>query len=199
MRLKDAIKESWLNDKVRSDKPNLTKEQKAEILGKIAEYNRYSKAIYNENDLIQIANELSEMAENAELLTISETEDQFDKITVTRNMKELKNLSSQFAKSATEAQAFKQRLTGLYEDMGVILNRYFDIQEISEQIEDAEKNGEDIAPKDAKDIMRTIKKSDDKNRKNLATTAVIMQQGKDKAVRPNNSDIKSIERKLKIK
>lgn len=136
IKLKDVIKESWLNDKVKSDRPTLTTEQKAEILGKIAEYNRYSKAIYNENDLIQIANELSEMAENAELLTLSETEDQFDKITVTRNMKELKNLSGQFAKSATEAQAFKQRLTGLYEDMGAILNRYFDIQEISEAIED---------------------------------------------------------------
>lgn len=199
MKLKDAVNESWLNDKVRSDKPTLTKEQKAEILNKIAEYNRYAKAIYNENDLIQIANELSEMAENAELLTISETEDQFDKITVTRNMKELKNLSSQFAKSATEAQAFKQRLTGLYEDMGVILNRYFDIQEIAEQLED-EDDGNDIQPKDAKGIMNTIKKSEEKNTDRLAKAAVIMQQGeKGKHIRPNNSDIKTMKRKLSIK
>lgn len=159
VKLKDAIKESWLNDKVRSDKPNLTKEQKAEILGKIAEYNRYAKAIYNENDLIQIANELSEMAENAELLTISETEDQFDKITVTRNMKELKNLSSQFAKSATEAQAFKQRLTGLYEDMGVILNRYFDIQEISEDLKNT-------------DVVKAIEKQGDETKDALAKSMV---------------------------
>ncbi len=138
MKLRDAIKESWLNDKVKTDKPSLTKEQKSEILGKIAEYNKYAKAIYNENDLIKIANELSEMAENAELLTISESEDQFDKITITRNMKELKNLSQQFAKSAMEAQAFKQRLTGLYEDMGVILNRYFNIKEIQEDIKDSD-------------------------------------------------------------
>ena len=159
MKLKDAIKESWLNDKVRSDRPNLTKEQKAEILGKIAEYNRYSKAIYNENDLIQIANELSEMAENAELLTISETEDQFDKITVTRNMKELKNLSGQFAKSATEAQAFKQRLTGLYEDMGVILNRYFDIQEIAEDLKNT-------------DVVKAIEKQGDETNDALAKSMV---------------------------
>ena len=159
VKLKDAIKESWLNDKVRSDRPNLTKEQKADILGKIAEYNRYSKAIYNENDLIQIANELSEMAENAELLTISETEDQFDKITVTRNMKELKNLSGQFAKSATEAQAFKQRLTGLYEDMGVILNRYFDIQELSEDLKNT-------------DVVKAIEKQGDETNDALAKSMV---------------------------
>lgn len=196
MKLRDAIKESWLNDKARSDRPTLTTEDKADILSRIAEYNKYSKAIYNENDLIQIANELSEMAEKAEMLTISETEDQFDKITVTRNMKELKNLSGQFAKAATEAQSFKQRLTGLYEDMGVILNRYFDIQELSEQISDEEDG--DITPKNANDVMKAIKKSDNKNTKNLATAAAIMQQG-DKNERPKSSDIKNIQRKLKLK
>lgn len=128
MKLKSVVKESWLNDT--EDKLSLTKEQKGEILSTIAEYNKFGKAIYNENDLIEIAKELSELAESAETLTISETENQFDKITVTRNMKELKNLSGQFSKAAGEAQSFKQRLTGLYEDMGVILNRYFDITEI---------------------------------------------------------------------
>jgi hypothetical protein len=196
MKLKDAIRESWLNDKIKNDKPSLTKEQKADILRKIAEYNKYAKAIYNENDLIEIASELSEMAENAEILTISETEDQFDKITVTRNMKELKNLSNQFAKSATEAQAFKQRLTSLYEDMGVILNRYFDIQEIAEETE----NDNNISNKNANDIKNAMKKFDDDTTKKLAKTAAIIQRGeKDKNVRPKNSDIKNIERKLKIK
>jgi hypothetical protein len=138
IKLKDTIKESWLNSPGEDDRPSLTREQKADILGRIAEYNKYSKAIYNENDLIEIARDLSELAENAEILTIAETEDQFDKITVTRNMKELKNLSGQFSKAATEAQSFKQRLTGLYEDMGAILNRYFDIQELQEDVSNAD-------------------------------------------------------------
>lgn len=129
MKLKSVIEESWLNSKRDGDTPKLTKEQKADIMSKIGQYNKYSKAIYNENDLIEIAKELSELAEGAELITLSETEDQFDKITVSRNMKDLKNLSGQFQKAAGDAQAFKQRLTGLYEDMGIILNRYFDINE----------------------------------------------------------------------
>ncbi len=167
LKLKDAIKESWLSEKERTDTPSLNTEQKSEILNKIAEYNKYAKAIYNENDLIQIANELSEMAENAEILTISETGDQFDKITVTRNMKELKNLSSQFAKSATEAQAFKQRLTGLYEDMGVILNRYFDIQELAEERqvnEDASNN----------DVIKAVKKQGDSENDTLSKALVAL-------------------------
>jgi len=157
MKLKSVVKESWLNDT--EDKPSLTKEQKGEILSKIAEYNKFGKAIYNENDLIEIAKELSELAESAETLTISETENQFDKITVTRNMKELKNLSGQFGKAAGEAQSFKQRLTGLYEDMGVILNRYFDITEILDDDDGVEKQvvGAKASIVDADSNMPTAK------------------------------------------
>lgn len=199
MKLKSVIKESWLN-KEEEPKP-LTTEEKAQILSRIAEYNKYAEAIYNENDLIEIAKDLSEMAEKAETLTLAETENQFDKITVNRNMKELKNLSGQFGKAATEAQAFKQRLTGLYEDMGVILNRYFDIQEIVEDLDAAgATDGEEISPKDANDIMKNIKKSDSATSKKLATATAIMQQGDgSKNTRPKSSDIKNIERKLKTK
>ena len=60
--------------------------------------------------------------------TVQETEDWFDKVTVSRNMKELTNHSKQFSKIAEEASSVQQRLSALYEDMGVILNRYYDIQ-----------------------------------------------------------------------
>ena len=61
--------------------------------------------------------------------TVQETEDWFDKVTVTRNMKELTNHSKQFSKIAEEASSVQQRLSALYEDMGMILNRYYDIPE----------------------------------------------------------------------
>ena len=61
--------------------------------------------------------------------TLQETEDWFDKVTVSRNMKELTNHSKQFSKIAEEASSVQQRLAGLYEDMGSILNRYYDIPE----------------------------------------------------------------------
>ena len=44
-------------------------------------------------------------------------------------MKELKGLTGQFKKTAVEANATNQRLSALYEDMGNILNRYYDIDE----------------------------------------------------------------------
>ena len=64
--------------------------------------------------------------------TLQETEDWFDKVTVSRNMKELTNHSKAFSKIAEEASSVQQRLAGLYEDMGNILNRYYEIPESEE-------------------------------------------------------------------
>lgn len=113
----------------------LTTEDKKNILSKISTYNSVGKTLYAESDMIQIAKTLLEIAEGAQRIALDETEDAFDKITVNRNMKELKSLSEQFSKAATEAQAYKQRLTGLYEDMGHLLSRFFhieDLQNVSE-------------------------------------------------------------------
>ena len=60
--------------------------------------------------------------------TLSETDDWFDKVTVNRNMKELTNLSKSFGKIIQESHGLQQRMSGLYEDMGHVLGRYFEIE-----------------------------------------------------------------------
>ena len=47
-------------------------------------------------------------------------------------MNDLKKQSAQFNKIANEAQAMQDRMAALYEDMGTILNRYFEIKEVKE-------------------------------------------------------------------
>ena len=92
-------------------------------------YNKLGETLYQQQSLKNTAKSLSEIAEMAATHTVQETEDWFDKVTVTRNMKELTNHSKQFSKIAEEASSVQQRLSALYEDMGVILNRYYDIPE----------------------------------------------------------------------
>ena len=48
-------------------------------------------------------------------------------------MNDLKKQAGQFNKIASEAQALQDRMAALYEDMGGILNRYFDINELNEE------------------------------------------------------------------
>ena len=101
-------------------------------------YNALGKTLYQQTSLKETAKSLSNIAEMAATHTVQETEDWFDKVTVTRNMKELTNHSKQFSKIAEEASSVQQRLAGLYEDMGMILNRYYDIPENEEPVNNDE-------------------------------------------------------------
>ena len=100
-----------------------------EFMGEVSNFNKFSKEIYREGNLRELAEKLSKLAMTAKQHTLQETEDWFDKITVNRNMKDLTSLSNQFKKVATEAQGLQERMGGLYEDMGHILGRYYEIHE----------------------------------------------------------------------
>ena len=107
-------------------------------------YNKLGEALYQQQSLKETAKSLSQIAEMAATHTVQETEDWFDKVTVTRNMKELTNHSKAFSKISEEASSVQQRLSGLYEDMGNILNRYYDIPEGAEQINKDEEDKEEL-------------------------------------------------------
>ena len=100
-----------------------------EFMGEVGNFNSFGNEIYREGNLRELAEKLSRLAETAKAHTLQETEDWFDKITVNRNMKELTGLSGQFKKVANEVQTLQERMSGLYEDMGHILGRYYEINE----------------------------------------------------------------------
>ena len=101
----------------------------------ISQFSKFGEALQNEQDLKKMAESLSDIANKAKSYTLSETDDWFDKVTVNRNMKELTNLSKQFGKIAQESNSLQQRLSGLYEDMGHVLSRYFEIDDSGEEDE----------------------------------------------------------------
>ena len=117
-----------VKEKYGETKENLkvSSEQMTEAL---KNYNKLGETLYQQQSLKETAKSLSQVAEMAASHTLQETEDWFDKVTVSRNMKELTNHSKQFSKIAEEASSVQQRLAGLYEDMGNILNRYYEIPE----------------------------------------------------------------------
>ena len=107
-------------------------EDKIDVKGltnEISSYNEIGEAIFGKSNISKISEKLSWIASQAKSHTLSETEDWFDKITVNRNMKELTGLSKQFGKIAKESNSLQQRLGALYEDMGNILGRYYEIGE----------------------------------------------------------------------
>ncbi len=123
MSLTNLVKEKYGTTE---SEPKISSEQ---ILSKIQEFGNLGKSIYKSGDLKETAKTLSDIANSAKVHTLRETEDWFDKVTVNRNMKELTNLSKNFDKLSEEASSVQQRLEALYEDMGNVLSRYYDLNE----------------------------------------------------------------------
>ena len=105
------------------------KVNKHQVIEGVSQFSSVGKSLYCENKLVQIAEQLVKIAESAHSHILGEQGDWFDKVTVNKNMKQLKCSVVEFKKVASEANAVNQRLTSLYEDMGHILNRYYDINE----------------------------------------------------------------------
>ena len=128
------------------------------FLESVSNYSSYGKEIYREHDIIETAKKLSEIARVAGIHAVRETEEAFDKITVKRNMKELQSYSDQFNKVALEAKGLQQRVESLFEDMGRVLSRYYEIKEdkIEESIESTELK-ENKLKFDEKKLMKLIK------------------------------------------
>jgi len=142
---------------------------KHEVTEAVRNYARVGKQLYTSGGILEAAKQLAHMAESAQNHILSETDDWFDAVSVKRNMKELKGLTAQFKKTAVEANATNQRLSALYEDMGNILNRYYDIDEamdpVGKEDDDIDNDGDsddsDEYLKKRRDaISKAIKKED---------------------------------------
>ena len=99
------------------------------FLQDVSEYGNIGREIYRETNLKDIAIKLSEIVESAKIHTVNETDDWFDKVSVKRNMKELGGLANSFIKVAKESNSLQRRMETLYEDMGNILGRYYEIKD----------------------------------------------------------------------
>jgi len=108
-------------------------EARRHFLEVISTYKAFGRKLQAEHDLAEIANTLGGIVDAATTFAVKESGNNFDPATVKRNMGDLGKLSAQFEKSANEAKQLQQRMSSLYEDMGHVLGRYFDMQEISDE------------------------------------------------------------------
>ena len=120
--MSELVEGEWFGeDKKRVDTGVFVEEVKS--------FSRMGEMIYREGSLRDVAKGLSELADKARVATLQETDDWFDKVTINKNMKSLGNTSGEFTKIAKEANTLQQRMESLYEDMGHILGRYYEIDE----------------------------------------------------------------------
>jgi len=127
LKLRDLLKET-------EEFEQLPTELKKHFLEIISTYNQHREGMSRKSDIMQIAETLGGIADAAQEYTLREGGEWFDRVTIKRNMSELKKLQTAFEKEAVEAQSQQQRLEALYEDMGHVLGRYFEIADLSEEV-----------------------------------------------------------------
>ena len=93
----------------------------------VGQYNEYGQHFKSQMTMGEMAQKLAAIAQTAESAIMSETDDWFDQHTIKRNMKEIKGYVAEFGKVAVEHDTLRQRMSALYDDMGRVLERYFEI------------------------------------------------------------------------
>ena len=138
------------------------KVDKHKVIEGVRNYAIVGKSLYNNNNIMEIAKQLAEVAESAHHHVLGEESDWFDKISVSRNMKNLKGNVMEFTKTAKEAHALNQRLTSLYEDIGHVLNRYYEIDEVMNEVDKGDMDNDGVDEPDSKEYMDNKDKAIDK-------------------------------------
>lgn len=117
-----------------NESPKLSPEQKKKLMEMVNQYNTLGQKLRMEGALIETATALSEIAELAETYACNEASDWFATEVVKTDFKRAKGITDTFQKLARECHGKVQQLNALYEDMGHILGRYYEIADPMDEV-----------------------------------------------------------------
>jgi len=130
--MKHILNEKYLGE----DKDEkMTKEERSAFLEAVSNFHKLGEMVYAKGGLQEVTTTLKSVVEQAEKVTLSETEHWFDNVTTSRHMKQMNEAFKVFEKTSKEMNGLQQRLESAYEDMGTVLNRYY---KIGESLKDSE-------------------------------------------------------------
>ena len=115
-----------------NDKTEMTEEQKQAFYEAVKQYRRYGEAVYRNAGLSEVYEAIKNMVEVAGKVTLSETGDWFDNVTVGRHMKRMGESFRVFEKTLKEVSTLQQRLEASYDEIGEVLGKYYEISELNE-------------------------------------------------------------------
>src|SRR6056300_191263 len=148
MKLKNILKESQhlnyqrMNVGEENEEKGMTNEEKREFLKAVSEYKKFGESIYRSGNLAEVYESIKGIVETAHKVTLEETGDWFDKVTVNRHMKSMNESFKVFSNTIKEVNVLQQRLESCYDEMGEVLGKYYEIKEAEEKEADMEEGNE---------------------------------------------------------
>ena len=181
MNLKDILNESQHLDYKRmnvgeEEEKGMTNEEKREFLKAVSEYKRFGESIYRSGNLAEVYESIKNIVETAQKVTLEETGDWFDKVTVNRHMKSMNESFKVFSNTIKEVNTLQQRLESCYDEMGEVLGKYYEIKEGNEFGAERAKaiaKGEDEFEVDGKKFpVKGVDKEDKENAEEFANESI---------------------------
>jgi transcriptional regulator with XRE-family HTH domain len=114
------------------DDTTMTPDEKRAFVEAVASYRKIGEAIYHNGNLMEAYENIKNIVETAEKLTLKETGDWFDKVTVNRHMKSMNESFKIFSSTIKEVSTLQQRLESSYDEIGEVLGKYYEIKEGNE-------------------------------------------------------------------
>lgn len=173
---KSFVKEE---EEERPQAEELTTEQKQAFLEAVKGYKAYGESVYRKEGLTKVYESIRGLVEVANKVTLSETGDWFDGVTVGRHMKRMNESFKVFEKTLKEVSTLQQRLESSYDEIGEVLGKYYEINEIEDkEIEEGNEfgaarakaiaNGDDSFEVDGKTYpVKDVDKDDKENAKDF--------------------------------
>lgn len=109
------------------DEPTITTEDKAGLVNELREFSNLGNSIYGTTDMKALREKVAGIVDRASQVALSEAGDSFDKITINRHLKQLKEAHKIFEKTAQEMEQLRPRMESAYDDIGQILGKYFEV------------------------------------------------------------------------
>lgn len=180
---KSFVKEE---EEERPQAEELTTEQKQAFLEAVKGYKAYGESVYRKEGLTKVYESIRGLVEVANKVTLSETGDWFDGVTVGRHMKRMNESFKVFEKTLKEVSTLQQRLESSYDEIGEVLGKYYEINETEEMEEGNEfgaarakaiANGDSEFEVDGKTYpVKDVDKDDKENAKKFANESVLTER-----------------------
>lgn len=104
----------------------LSKEEKIKLRETVKSYNEYRKSL-KASSVYETANKIMEAVNLAERYAIKECNEWMEAKMVERDMKDIKKMAQKLYEEAHKIKSVEQQLEMLYEEIGLKLERYFEI------------------------------------------------------------------------
>jgi hypothetical protein len=130
----------------------------------VSKFNEYGKVLRCEHALMETAKTLDEISRMAEQYAMTESSDFFQGKVVERDFKQVKGITKDFKKLSQECFGKIQQLNALYEDMGHVLGRYYEIKTLDELAQPQPQSAMEGGPQTANTVFEQSDDVEDSDR-----------------------------------